>query len=183
LVKHISPRLLFALNKTNGLASETSVKTPFENIPRFVSCAIDLEYRIVHGNFKRFIFDTPVPEEKSVWHFALDGVAVEELYRPSLDDGCLRGLCPCAQLSGLCVEPKSMADLHLVQENLDSGDVHLSSEILVGAMIPNRRHNYGPIVVLAQGICKQTGSGFNKRILELIGRIWKSNPLGEVKGR
>ena len=39
LVKHISSRLLFALKKTEGLASEKSARSHFESVLRFVSCA------------------------------------------------------------------------------------------------------------------------------------------------
>ena len=101
LVKHISPRLLFALNKTEGLASEKSVRSHFESMPRFVSCAVDLEVSTILRNFKSFIFDSVVPEKKCLWHFALDGVACEELFRPGLNDGALRGLCPCVVRAGL----------------------------------------------------------------------------------
>jgi hypothetical protein len=83
LVKHISPRLLFALNKTEGIAAEKIVRRHFESIPRFMSCAIDLEISIIARNFQIQIFDSPVPKKKCLWHFALDGVACEELFARS----------------------------------------------------------------------------------------------------
>ena len=46
-------------------------------------------------------------------------------------------------------------------------------ELLVGALIPNRRGDYGPRVVLAQGIFKHVNSNFNRHITELVVRIWK----------
>ena len=58
-----------------------------------------------------------------------------------------------------------------------------SSEILVVALIPNRRYNYGPLVVLAQGVCKEADASFYKRILVLVSRIWKEDSLsGAARG-
>ena len=179
LAKHISPRLLYGLNKFEGVASEKSVRRYYGTIPRFISCVIDMEARIVLRNFESFIFEAPVPTNRCLWHFAIDGVASEELFRPGLNDGCLRGICPCAVRAGLSVEPSTMSDVILVQSMLDAGTVHLCSELLVGAMIPNRRDDYGPRVVLAQGICKHVNSNFNRRIIELVVRIWKKDLRGE----
>lgn len=114
-----------------------------------------------------------------MWHFALDGVAGEKVVRPGLNDGYLRGICPCAVKAGLNPEPKTIGDVRLVQSMLDAGTVHLSDELLVGAMIPNRRFDYGPRVVLVQGICKHVDATFNKRIVSLVVRLWKRDPRGE----
>ena len=51
--------------------------------------------------------------------------------------------------------------------------------LVATTIIPNRRDDYGPRVVLAQGICKFVNSNFNRRITELAVRIWKKDPRGE----
>ena len=53
----------------------------------------------------------------------------------------------------------------------DARAVLFCSELLEGALIPNRRDDYGPCVVLAQGICRHVNSNFNRRIIELVVRI------------
>jgi len=148
-----------------------------------VSCAVDLEVSTILLNFKSLVFDSVVPEKKCLWNFALDGFACEELFRPGLNGGALRGLCPCAVRAGLNVEPKTAGDVLLVQGMLDDGTVHLSSELLGGAMIPNRRDDNGLRVVLAQGICKHVDANFHKRIIDLVVKIWKTEPGGEQLAR
>ena len=53
----------------------------------------------------------------------------------------------------------------------DARAVLFCSELLVGALIPSRREDYGPRVVLAQGICKHVNSNSNGHIIELVVRI------------
>lgn len=62
LTKHISPRLQYALNKSDGLASETSTNNHFSSMPRFVSCASTRLWSssaIVVGFGRGFIFFPP----------------------------------------------------------------------------------------------------------------------------
>ena len=128
----------------------------------------------------RFIFETPVPEEKCLWHLAMDATVTEELYRASLNDPYLRGLCQCAAKSSVSLFPKSIADIRLLQDEIEKGNIHLASEVLVCCLIPNRRENYAPLVVCAHGTCKRADAAFCKRIQECIIQRWNSDPKGSA---
>jgi len=56
LAKNISPRLLFGLNKFEGVASEKSVRSFYGTIPRFIPCIVDMEARSVHSPAAIFHF-------------------------------------------------------------------------------------------------------------------------------
>lgn len=149
-------------------------------VPRFISCVCDIEIHIIFANMDRFIFETPVPEKKCLWHFGMDATVAEELYRASLNDAYLRGVCQCASKSSVSLCPKTISDLRLLQEELDKGTIHLASEVLVCCLIPNRRDNYAPLVVCAHGICKRADAAFCKRVQECIIRRWNSDPRGSA---
>ena len=88
---------------------------------------------------------------------------------------------PVSELTGFCLVGRlpSKCLLFFVTLSSDARAVLFCSELLVGALIPNRRDDYGPRVVLAKGTCKHVNTNFNRQITELVVRILKKGPRGE----
>jgi len=166
------------MTQSDGFAARSSVQRLMLDVPRFISCVCDIELHIIFRNMDRFIFETQLPEEKCLWHLAMDATVMEELYRASLNDPNLRGLCQCASKSSVSLCPKTVADIRLLQDEIDKGNIHLASEVLVCCLIPNRRKNYAPLVVCAHGTCKRADAAFCKRVQECIIQRWISDPRG-----
>ena len=66
-----------------------------------------------------------------------------------------------------------------MQLALESGEVHLAKEIVVFSLTPNRREDYGTRVVAAIGVCGYETVAVNKRLLNAVINIWKTDPRGE----
>ena len=97
LVAAIAPRLLPMLNQEDGFATKDSIRKHHrDEVPRFVAFVCDIELAVLVHNFEKQIFSSVPPEEMCLWHGMIDAVACDEGYRPSPNDGALRGVCQCA---------------------------------------------------------------------------------------
>lgn len=179
LVRVLCPRLLTMLNKTMGFASKSSVRKDHTDPKQhFVTCAKGIDAATIQHNMKVQVLDQD-PGEKCTWTVLIDGVACEKNFRPSLNDGMLRGLCSCASGDYLDRAPKTLRDVELVQKAIDDGDVHLVGEILVVALSPNRHDDHVPRLVAAVGVCGREGTAFNKNLVKTVIKAYRSNPKGE----
>ena len=67
----------------------------------------------------------------------------------------------------------------MVQLALERGEVRLAKEIAFFSLMPNRRDDYGTRVVAATGVCWCEPIAVNKRLLQAVISIKKTDPRGE----
>ena len=173
------PRLLFALHKTDGVASESALGRHRENSPRFVACSSVVSTGIIQHNMESYIFNSPILE-KCLWTLSLDSTVIDERMRASMNQPEALGVCPCATGAGLSMRFQSEADIDSLLTLLQERSAHMASEVLAIGLVPNRHDDYGLKMVFAQGICKHADAKLLAEVLTAVIKIWKHDPRGEA---
>ena len=171
-------KLIYALNHgTAGAASARTVRA-FAKLPPYLTCAIEINVKIIRANFERHLFSRPVRDERVLHHLMMDDVKGSSRLRISHVDGCIRGIC----YHGLgVVDPKltSYEQAELIASKISSGEIHHGTEITNVAIAANAEKGYKPIVVATSAGCT-TGDPVErtKLLLHYVLQIWKTDPRG-----
>jgi len=136
-------KLAHALNHgSDGTVSESVVRS-LASLPRYMSCAIEIDVKIIRGNFERHLFSRAraVDAPRVLHHLMMDDVKGAKRVRVSDSDGKLRGLCYHAL--GI-VDPHltSYEQAECVATKIKEGKIHHGTEITNIAIGANAENGY-----------------------------------------
>ena len=186
-----SSKLLYAQNKSRGLASKTALaRSDIFKIPRFVMESGSLILRgrmraIVITNFERQVWSSPV-EERCLWALMIDDVNATKRARPDSHESSVGGipalgLCRCQSCwRTVDTNIKTHDDLIALRSIVDTAPCGgLADEITVITIAPNHERDYAPKYLFASGTCKQGNQSRDSAVmLETIFEVWNSDPRG-----
>jgi len=173
-------RLCYALNHGSAGAPSESMVRAFATLPPYITCAIEIDVKIIKHNFEHFLFSQPLPDEgeRAVYVLMMDDVKGSSRVRVSDHDGCLRGVC----YHGLgLIDPKlvSYTQAKQVAQKMHDGEIHHGTEITNLALARNSEKGYSPVVVATSAGCsKGDPIQRTKRLLYFTLKIWHDDARG-----
>ena len=150
-----SRKLLYALAKAKGFCSRSSLYDKYlVELPRFECCARGSDAKAcILQNLERFVYAQPC-EQRCMWLFIIDDVAVDERIRWDQWTNRIVGLCR-EHSHDVNVTFDSTDVLDRLKYAIDQGKVHYGSEATVGALVPLRGNNYSAIPLFVSLTCKK----------------------------
>ena len=127
------------------------------NIPIYIPMYSDIVYNTVKMNYERLLFDprrhSPSDALQCLRVMMIDDVKAEARGRYCNRSGRIVGLCGCAAKNDVSTIINSAEDCEAIARALDSGDVHLATEITNVAIAPIREKDYQTTFVATSAGC------------------------------
>lgn len=191
LVKAIAgPRLLYALNKSHGLASVSTVKR-YRKVPQLLASIGVPTAEEASMNIRAFMNPDikPLPSYESCsvlpgMILMIDGVAIETKCQYDAFRNAVIGLG--REYAGrVNTQVNSLKDIEHIQNALDLekddlGYVAYGTEATVAAIAPYARtDHYTPVPIIASSSCKTEKADALAEWLDMILQTWKKHQYGE----
>lgn len=183
LVKAIgAPRLLYILQKSHGLVSNTTIRR-HRPIPQLTPSAGVPKPLEIDANITTFFGEDQKPPRPKCGHSVLiDGIAIEEKGRYCRRTNEIVGLC--REHSHLVdVSVRSIESVKLVADAVHGEDAlcHYGKDATVVVIAPFRHEHYGATPVIVSPSCKaEKGIELAEWVTAPIAR-WREHPDGEAR--
>lgn len=177
------PRLLYALSKSEGLASRSTLRRR-QPIPELLSSVGTPTVDEIGRNIASLLGERarPLPEFLGAGQILMiDDVALEEVPRYDGARNCVLGLCR-EHLANLDTTVNSIEDVRRLEELLTSGKCHCGKEGTVVAIAPVTGYNfYSPSPLVLSGTCKAEDGKTSAVWIERVLTAYKSHKFGEAR--
>lgn len=177
------PRLLYALSKSEGMPSKTTLKRR-KPIPELLPSigtpsALEVDTNIASLFGKRGRKSSADPRVGLC--LMIDDVALEEVSRYDTARNCVLGFCR-EHLGDAETSVNSEDDIKRLADDLVSGKIHHGKEGTVVALAPvTGKTCYYPTPLCATCTCKTEDGKTSASWIQLILDRWKANPDGEAR--
>ncbi|EIM80052.1 uncharacterized protein STEHIDRAFT_34896, partial [Stereum hirsutum FP-91666 SS1] len=184
------PRLLYALNKSHGLASVTTINR-HNKIPQLLPSIASPSAEDASTNITSF-FNPEIKPPPSIPHgetlpgnvVIVDRVAINEKCQYCSRRNCILGLCR-EHADAVDLQVNSLESVEAVQKALDlpkdsPGHVCYGKDATVLAIAPyTRADHYTPVPIIVSPSCKSEKGDMLAKWLKIVVAAWQRHKYGE----
>ena len=175
-------RLLFAMGKSSGFASGTTLKRR-RPLPNFIiSWDSNVYDETVHENMTNFVVSRVEPT-RSAQTLMIDDLNMEARLRPSEYHSHVLGAGRESDFRGVSLDVRSYADLQLLGQAVNERKIVLAQELTVFGIAPNAEARYSVSYVAASGTARKDAKATHMTpFISTILAKWLELKLDETHG-